>query len=250
MRRSRRLTPEHARHERSDRAADLHRRPLAPAGAAGAEGENRGQRLHRRDALAHQAAALVKGLDHRVAAAARRLRREPRGEDPARQRPERRDQRHEPEPRHLTLREVPEHRLPMSAQPPIPHELPEEQPLDELEPAEEEHRDDPGADTDERGVEQGAADEAEIDRGGVGEEQGHHAPASITAGRSALGRIWHRRHGGPRARSGKADLTRNRLRCNEFSCAGDRRRFEVDVVRARRGAARRRRGMKPWAQRR
>ena len=41
--------------ERADRAAHLHRRPLAPAGAARAEREDRDDGLHERHALADEA---------------------------------------------------------------------------------------------------------------------------------------------------------------------------------------------------
>ena len=56
------------------RAADLHRRPLAPARAAGAEREDRRERLDPDDAPPDDALLVVEGVDHRVAAAAARSR--------------------------------------------------------------------------------------------------------------------------------------------------------------------------------
>ena len=79
--------------ERADGAAHLHRRPLAPARAADAEGERRDDGLHERDALADDAVVLVKRLDDGVAAAAARLGREPDRDGAAEERPDRRHER-------------------------------------------------------------------------------------------------------------------------------------------------------------
>ena len=75
--------------------ADLHGGPLAAAGAAGGERSDGGHRLHGDDAPADHAAAVV-GLDGRVAAAPRGLRREAGGEEPAREAAERGQEREQP----------------------------------------------------------------------------------------------------------------------------------------------------------
>ena len=75
----------------AERAADLHRRPLAPARAARAEREHRREQLDPGDAPADDAAVLVEGVDHGVAAAAARLGRELRDEA-AGERAERREE--------------------------------------------------------------------------------------------------------------------------------------------------------------
>ena len=61
---------------RAERPAHLHGRALAPARPAAAQGEDRRERFHPDDATPDDAALMVERVNHRVAAAAPRLRRE------------------------------------------------------------------------------------------------------------------------------------------------------------------------------
>ena len=161
MRRSRALTPQRPPDEGAERAADLHRRPLAPAGAAGAERAERGQGLDPDDAPPDDAAVAMEGVDRRVAAAAAGLGGEPRQQaagEPA----ERREQ--DQQPGTEGRRAGPQgERLAVGAQDGIARQLLEQEVLEELDGGEEERADEARGDTDERRMQERAPDDPEIE---------------------------------------------------------------------------------------
>jgi hypothetical protein len=140
---------EPAADQRAERAADLHRRPLASARPASAEGEDRGQHLYPDDSLAHDGAAVMEGLDHRVAAAAARLRRQ----DRQRARGQRAERRHDEEQvPAIAMRAEVEQALAGGAQRHVAADVLEEHALHQLEADVEHAPDEPRAQANDRGV--------------------------------------------------------------------------------------------------
>ena len=155
---------EPAANQRAERRADVHGGSLAPAGAAARERGDRGERLDRDHPRADPAAVQVVGLDGRVAAAARALGREPRGEEAAREPAQRREQREQPGTERARCR-LAEHRLAGGAEGNVAGEVPEQEPLADLEGGEERGPEDAGEATEDGRMEQGAAEEAQVERG-------------------------------------------------------------------------------------
>ncbi len=151
-------------HERSDGAAHLHRGPLASSGAAQAQREGRGERLHERHPLAHDAAVLVERLDDRVGSAPARLRRKPPGQPSAEQRADGRQDEQQPRPEWRALPHVLQQRLASGAQRQVPGPPFEAHALDPLQARVEDRAEQPRRRAHERGVKQHAPQDLELDR--------------------------------------------------------------------------------------
>ncbi len=204
----------------AERAADLHGRALATAGAAGAEREHRGHRLDPDDAPANDAAGVVKGVDHRVAAAAARLRR--RGGDQARAEGADGGHDHEEPPAVVVPHLGRKHPLAVRAQRDVAAQILEEEPLHDLEAEEEGRTDDAGAEADQGGVQQGTAEDAQVDwRCGL--QQRRQEP-SISGG-SHVAVFLH--HAGRFCRPRSGSSQRGSWRCRSTSSAGCRRRGRI-----------------------
>jgi hypothetical protein len=165
-----RADPEQPADRRAERAADLHGGPLAPAHAAGAERGDRGQRLDPDDPRADDAVLVVEGVDHRVAAAAARLRRQP-GHQAAQEAAHRRQEQEQPRAERRRVDEVGRERLPLGAQRLVADQVLEQEHLDELERGEEGGAGQAGRQADHRRADQGAADQAQVERRGLGEQE-------------------------------------------------------------------------------
>jgi DNA-binding MarR family transcriptional regulator len=158
---------EQAPHERSEPRADLHRRPFPAAGASRREHQHRRERLHRDDPRADEPAVPVIGVDRRISPSAGDLRRDT-GEEPAREPAERGERREEPRPELRRAARGREQRL-ARAQRLMSGEGLEQQHLAPLERGEERGPRHAGHAADERGVQQGLAEEAERQRRADGE---------------------------------------------------------------------------------
>ena len=152
-----------AREPRTEARADLRDRALAPGRAAGADEDRRRERLHGDRDRPHASAAEVVGLDRGVRAVARGLRRELLDE-PAREQPAERGQQGDrpAADRPRRLRQVERLRLVRGAAERDAPDLPEEEPVEEVEHRHERDRAEPGEHADdhrehERAPDAGAA---------------------------------------------------------------------------------------------
>ena len=157
--------------ERPDGAAHLHRRPLAAAGPARAEGERRHDGLHEGDALAHHPVVLVERLDDGVAAAAAGLGGEPRGDRAGDEGPGARHDHEQPRAKARERRHLAEDLLAARAQRLVPGPRLEGQPLHGLDADEEERAEEPRRGADEGRAQQGAPEDLKLERGPRGAEQ-------------------------------------------------------------------------------
>ncbi len=168
------------RHRRAERAADLHRRPLAAARAARAEREDRRQGLDPDDAPAREAAPLVVRADHRVAAAAPRLGHGVREQARAQRAEGGKNEQH---PRSEGGRGgLREQRFPLGAERRVPGELLEAHALDELEPTEEHERHRAGREAHERRVQEHLAEVLEAAGDRLRHDAAQEAPPALEAG--------------------------------------------------------------------
>ena len=162
MRRSREPTLRRRPTRRAERAADLHGRPLAPARAAAAEREDRGERLDPDDAPADHAALVVERVNHRVPSPAPGLGREQTdqaGEEGARRRQEQHDERTYGERTGFA-----DDLFAVRAERRIASNAFEQERLRMLEAREEPGADQPGHESDQRRVEERSSEDAEIER--------------------------------------------------------------------------------------
>jgi hypothetical protein len=113
------------------------------------------------------------------------------GEDPAREGAQRRHDRQEPHADGGALDDVAEDLLAVGAERFVARQPAEHELFQELERPEEEHRHDPGDGADDRRVEQRAADELEVERGGLGEQRVEGPPLCRCGDALGWALLWH-----------------------------------------------------------
>src|SRR5690606_9050623 len=177
-------------------AADLHDRPFAPAGAAEPEREDRSRGLDQRNSGSHLPAVLMKVADDGVRSATARLGSEPRREETADERAERREHEQQPRPQRTAL-DPRVDALSPRPQRDVPGEALEHQPLRELQRVVKERGHEPGRRAHEHTVEQRSAQELELERrrGAPQDAPELPEPRQESGGRFALVSS---RHGPPR----------------------------------------------------
>ena len=169
---------EQAPHRRADGAADQHGRPLASAGAAAAQGEDRGQHLHRDQAGRQRPAPLVKGGDHGVAAAAAGLG-EPPGAQAAGQAAQRRQHQQQPGAEHLAAAAQRRRGLAQRAQRLVAGQAPPAASTGSDRAAEEQRPQQPAGHAHRRRLQHRPAQDAQIQRPVVGEQLRQHRDAVL-----------------------------------------------------------------------